>query len=225
MNFLSHYYINRENNSPEYTLGKILPDLLRIAGIRKKFKPNRPAPNLGQSQLQLMSGLHNHLLVDKYWHGSHYFEQYSGKLKQALKAQDFTTIDKYYYFHAHILLELMLDRLLIKHDPTIPQLFYRQLRQIKEETIRHFFRYNGLPGDGGDFYRFFDRFRASEYLYNYTDNEKLMYALGRINERAGVPTFSADDQQPMYEVIDEAERILKDGYLSIFKWIHTKLRE
>lgn len=222
MNFLSHYYIDAEVDIPEYTLGKILPDLLRNYHKGLRIKPEGALAN-EYHLINLNKGILNHYAVDAFFHNSAFFTSNTDQIKKALKSNTYDNIHKYFYFYAHILLEIMLDRLLLKRDQNIGIGFYDHLNSVKEETIKDFFRYNKIELNAKEFFLYLKSFTNARYLFSYINNESLIYALGRINQRAGLAPFSAQDVEKLILIIDEIEVKLQQHYFIIFKEIRKKL--
>lgn len=222
MNFLSHYYIDWQIDDPVYTLGKILPDLIRNFRGDLRVRPS----NVEHEDSTLKSinrGIAHHYMVDKLFHQSTFFIENSAVVKKMMKEAGFASVKKYFYFHAHILFELMIDRLVMNHNNEVPVRFYNQLEMVKGETISKFFRYNNLGNQELDFMHFFSRFISSRYLISYSSNENLAYALGRINSRVGLSPFTGKDLNKLMALIPEVEQHLSGKFLSIFSELQLKL--
>src|SRR3954469_203056 len=83
MNFLSHHYFDSATNNCYFTLGTVLPDLLKNADKSLVLHPEKlthtnPAVNA------IIEGWNKHLLVDKYFHSSAFFLTHSHDLKKLL---------------------------------------------------------------------------------------------------------------------------------------------
>ena len=223
MNFLSHYYIDWEIDDPHYTLGKILPDLLRNFKKGLRIKASEDIAIEFEYLQPLHKGIENHHQVDFHFHNSDFFKKYSNEIKVILKTEAYDSIRKYYYFYAHILLEMMLDRLLLKKNREIGTKFYEQLREIKKETISGFLRYNGVDIPAKEFFNYLSGFVNARYLFEYIDNDKLLYALGRINYRAGLYHFTSADFEKLKGKVGDIESLLHEDYLEIFSEIRKKI--
>jgi hypothetical protein len=83
MNFLSHYYFDRDTTDCYFTLGTVLPDLLKNADKTIILHPENlvhPNPRINS----IIQGWNKHLLVDKYFHSSEFFFTHSHHLKKEL---------------------------------------------------------------------------------------------------------------------------------------------
>lgn len=223
MNFLSHYYIRHQVAHPHFTLGKILPDMLRPFGPANKI---RHAANIKAPETEmewLIKGTFTHLETDRIFHASDFFEQKTASIKQFIKAEKL--FGKYKFFYAHLLLELLLDRILVKHHNDVAPTFYRQLNEVNQATISGFFRYKGLQFSDEQFFRSLDRFTSSRYLFSYAENEGLTFALERTVNHVGLPVFGKSDKKTLINNLDELEATVAADYLSIFKKLEKVIPE
>src|ERR1700735_940779 len=83
MNFLSHFYFDRDTDNCYLILGTVLPDLLKNADKTvilhpEKLKHVNPAVN------SIVQGWNKHLEVDRYFHSSDFFIHHSHQLKKLL---------------------------------------------------------------------------------------------------------------------------------------------
>jgi hypothetical protein len=223
MNFLSHYFIHRHLANPYFTLGKILPDMLRHLGPSTKIREaqNVADPKNGTGWLE--KGVHLHLATDRIFHQSQYFEEMSNFLKKVLKEDQI--FKKFRYIYAHILLELLLDRVLIANYREAALRFYDQLMATEKATIAAYFRYKGLTLDNHRFFQHLQRFVHSRYLFNYLENEGLVFALERTTHLAGLPLFAKSDKSKLINKIEWLEATVEADYLSIFKKLEKEIPE
>src|SRR5437879_12145344 len=83
MNFLSHYYFDRDATICYHTLGTVLPDLLKNADKHIIIHPEKlhhPNPSIND----IIIGWRKHLEVDRYFHSSDFFITRSHELKLLL---------------------------------------------------------------------------------------------------------------------------------------------
>lgn len=222
MNFLSHFFIDWQEDDPPYSLGKVLPDLLRNFDGLVRVKPYNEMPATND-QKSLHKGVEMHYAVDKYFHQSAFFLQNAQKVKNLMLASGFSDAHRYLFLHAHILLELMLDKLIIINNDQVAQKFYEQLGKIDVVTIQPIFRYNNIENHLAAFMHFYSRFLQVRYLYSYTNNESMAYALGRIISRVGMAGFAGSDHDKLLRVIPQVENLMADQFLKIFDEIRRKL--
>jgi len=222
MNYLSHYYILREYDEPAFALGKIIPDLLRVFGPQHKIRKARniEAPH-GPGEW-MMKGAFVHLESDRLFHCSDYFETESQHLKEAIRAG--SSIRKYSYFYAHIFLEMLLDRLLVKKYPELGLRFYEDLERIEESDVQAFFVLKPIAVDAGAFMQVLQRFRQSRYPFEYVHDSCFLYAFTRILHQSGLPPLSLEDRDFVIERIHKSEERLEGEFLRMLGDIEVSVR-
>ena len=117
MNFLSHYYFERENQNENEVIGTVLPDLVKNAHKDWNLYPQK-REEIFATDLRLVSilkGWKKHLEVDILFHSSDFFNHHTSNLKQLLLPilKDSPVRPS---FLAHIGIELLLDHLLVVHE-------------------------------------------------------------------------------------------------------------
>ncbi|MEY3679099.1 MAG: hypothetical protein RI924_1240 [Bacteroidota bacterium] len=225
MNFLSHYYFDRTSDDPYLVLGTVLPDLLKNAN--KNWNPH---PQKQEALFQdepahrsLLEGWKRHLLVDKYFHSSAFFNAHLAQLKQAI-GSCLQPSKVWPSFLAHISLELMLDSLLITDDMIDVDQFYEHLKQSNSEKIADFLKLNQIE-ETEQFFSFFEKFIASHYLDSYRDSEKIVYALNRISMRLWPDGLAQADTKELTRVMMEYRERLKADFRTIFEEIQLKMNK
>ncbi len=85
MNFLSHYYFDRDDTNCYHILGIVLPDLLKNADKTIVLHPEKMHhPN--DAVNSIVTGWNKHLEVDRYFHSSDFFIEHSHELKKTFAA-------------------------------------------------------------------------------------------------------------------------------------------
>jgi hypothetical protein len=220
MNFLSHFYFDRETDNCYFILGTVLPDLLKNADktiILHPEKLHHPNDNISA----IINGWKKHLEVDRYFHSSEFFIFHSHHLKKlllpAIKGSPVKP-----FFLGHIALELILDNLLITTKKITANGFYDHLDECKESIITEFLNFAGLK-DTSVFIKFYEGFKKSRYLHNYADTKEIAYALKRICMRVWNDPFTPGQEVKMNLVLAAYRARLIDDFMSIFDEIENKL--
>lgn len=200
MNYLCHFFIDANpDESPEYHLGLVLPDLARgqIKGLNKAdFNKNN-----------LLRGCKKHLIADKRFHHASFFELGSKQCIELIKKLPFTNTVERKWFIGHVLFEMLLDRLLVQHYPKVAPSFYDQLNQVDESILKNFLFEFGCI-DPTRFMKGFNHFRLAAYIGNYPDNNLFAYSLSRVMKRVGLPELSFSDKVVLMEGIEEIENTM-----------------
>lgn len=191
MNYLSHFFIDHQEGNDYYNTGLLLPDITK--GNIKTFKSNHHSfRNINHQELLL--GCLKHYESDKQFHTSLFFEYYQNIINRHIKEAPFSEALQRKWFLAHILLELMIDRVIVKYAPHITDSFYNSLTAIDDTELQNFL-YAFQVKDYNIFINHFNHFRSVRYIYYYTDNNKFVYSLSRIMMRAGLPEMSETDKK------------------------------
>jgi hypothetical protein len=223
MNFLSHYYFDRDT-SPlmrvYHTLGTVLPDLLKNADKNITLHPEKlhhSDPEIND----IITGWQKHLEVDRYFHSSYFFVTRSGKLRVLLSPAIQGSPVKP-FFLGHIALELILDNLLITTGKVSVDDFYDHLVGCDTAKIKTFLNFSGLQ-DTDRFFRFFEKFKSNRYLGTYADTNQISYALKRICMRVWDDPFTPEHESKMTTVLSAYRDGLLDSFMPIFDLIEYKL--
>ena len=200
LNFLSHYFIHHKIDNPYFNLGLILPDLAR--GSIKKYRELND--DFSINQRNLFNGCLAHLEDDKKFHSSHFFETGTAICLDAIKSNaDLKNIERK-WFLGHILFEMMMDRLLIRHYHGIGKQFYADLNLIDIPELDGFLKKQGLV-ETDRMCRMFHYFREASYILNYTDNNLFGYSLSRVMMRAGLPEISFHERRDLLKSVSDLE--------------------
>jgi acyl carrier protein phosphodiesterase len=218
MNYLSHYYLDRIENSCHHNLGLVLPDFM--AGVNRRWKPTlHPQAKLQQDcEKQMWLGIEKHVSADKVFHSSEFFKENTTFIRQQLELHKEHFDGIRLFFLAHIMLELMLDRLILKKSVEVGHNFYNQLAEVPRPELVSSLQ-KAVQPDFGRFFEFFDRFLESRWIFEYVQDDKLTYALNRIMGRGGQAELLATSHQPLVEVIAVVEDKLQKEYQDFFGWM------
>lgn len=225
MNFLSHFYFERQTTNDYIVMGMVLPDLIKNADKNWNLNPQkdeylfRDVPEYDA----LLTGWKRHLEVDRLFHSSDFFRTQTAVLKQLLMPVLLTGPVKP-FFLAHIGLELVLDHLLLTQTEVNPDRFYDQLRAASTEQLTGFLRLAGLP-DKSRFDKFMNGYLSSRYLFSYEKMENITYALNRICMRLWEDPFTEQQQQLLTQKLEEFKVLLEKNFFSIFEEIDTVLNK
>jgi hypothetical protein len=223
MNFLSHFYFDREtipHMRNYHTLGTVLPDLLKNADKNINLHPEKllhPDPLIND----IIIGWKKHLEVDRYFHSSNFFIFHSSKLRQSLEPAIKGSPVKS-FFLGHIALELILDSLLLTTGRVSTDDFYAHLAGCRAEVIREFLNFSGLA-ETETFIHFYENFKRSRYLETYSETQQIAYALRRICMRVWNNPFTPEHEGRMNAVLSAYRDDLYNSFMTIFDVIEYKL--
>ncbi|MEO8794072.1 MAG: hypothetical protein ABI390_01330 [Daejeonella sp.] len=183
MNFLSHYYFDRNSPDANQVLGSVLPDLLKNANKFWNLHPDKKTELYSDSEFlkSIHTGWQRHIFVDNYFHSSAFFAEHTRKIRTEI-APILINSKVRPFFLAHIGLEIMLDSLLLTRKIVNPHHFYTHLSTTHRPSVDHFLQINQIE-DTQIFFNFLDKFIEINYLHSYHDAENIMFALNNICKR------------------------------------------
>jgi hypothetical protein len=220
MNFLSHFYFDRDSDNCYLILGTVLPDLLKNADKTVILHPEKLIHS-NHDISSLIQGWKKHLEVDRYFHSSSFFLEHSHQLKKMLlPAIEGSPVKP--FFLGHIALELILDNLLLTTQKVTADGFYDHLDGCKKQIVDNFLTFSGLAHTAV-FFKFYEEFKKSRYLYSYADTKEIAYALKRICMRVWKDPFTAAHEAKMNGVLTAYREKLADDFMGIFEEIQQKL--
>lgn len=220
MNFLSHFYFDRDTDNCYLVLGTVLPDLLKNADKTIILHPEK-LYHPHESVNSMICGWKKHLEVDRYFHSSDFFLTHSHRLKNMLTpAIEGSPVKP--FFLGHIALELILDNLLLTTNKITVDGFYKHLEGCDANVIGEFLTFAGLA-DATVFFKFYDDFKKSRYLYSYSDTREIAYALKKICMRVWDNPFTLVQEAAMNEILMAYRAELAGNFMSIFHEIDAKL--
>jgi len=229
MNYLGHYFLslirNRDNkeSSLYYSFGNILPDLARNYKKKYRIKESQNDVLPEEYMAEINEGVKDHFKTDRLFHNSSFFYDYVKLIQTELRSVSLSYLPKRLYFIAHVLLELLLDRVLIKNEMSLCDNFYLSLSKITVNKISLYIKMHQFIDDTKGFIAYFNRFIEKNYIYGYTSNNKIIFALGMVIERTGNNGFISQDHSKLKNVIDSIERKLVIEYKNIFYEINDKM--
>ncbi|MCR8561305.1 hypothetical protein KXD93_26870 [Mucilaginibacter sp. BJC16-A38] len=220
MNFLSHFYFDRESDNCYHILGTILPDLLKNADKTVVLHPEK-LHHSDNAVNSIIAGWNKHLEVDRYFHSDEFFLHHSHQLKKLLlPAIEGSPVKP--FFLGHIALELILDNLLLTTQKITVDGFYDHLDGCRLPIIDEFLTFAGLK-DTSVFNKFYAEFKKSRYLYTYSKTEQIAYALKRICMRVWNNPFTPEHEAAINTVLVSYRESLLDNFMSVFDGIESKL--
>ncbi|HCS21918.1 MAG TPA: hypothetical protein DIW47_15410 [Bacteroidetes bacterium] len=192
MNFLSHHFFYA-NDDPWHNTGLILPDWSRSAKGRRKLEwMVHQEPAEGHSALWL--GCQGHYEADTWFHQCHYFTETTLKIEKDLaKLQELGLFgEQRKWFLAHLLAEMLLDRLIMDRHTDALDHFYGDLRQVPYQDLERFLLQAGKE-EMGRFPQAHKGFIESEFIRHYSRHEGLAESLNRVVQRTGQAALNKEE--------------------------------
>jgi len=217
MNFASHFFLDGIKGKPYYNFGLILPDLMSIYKRGWRITDRAKAKEMIDTDVEILNGMLKHFELDAIFHQSMFFNDHTKLIKDLLKQEKLQLIHVKKHFVAHVLLELLIDRVIIKHDEKVLFDFYNCLDRIEKEKISHFFNENE-PGVIDGFFDFYVKFRERRFLYKYSENETIIFILNKVLERVGLLPFTIlSDIERLDMILSHIEIAIDDDFARVLE--------
>jgi hypothetical protein len=216
MNFLSHYYLHR-NNDNNFTVGLTVPDLLGFHSARVRvteyFLKQAYLTHKDISLKASIEGMLIHLRVDRWFHNSAFFRDKQIFLKDNYKKIT-GSVDIPHHI-CHILLEILLDRHLLMRDPALGDDFYSSYKKFNFEKLALIF--SDLTNFNKD--KFISLARDvsnSHFLNEYLDFNQIYSILERVSRRIGIPLKLNPSRDHIVEFFKDSFDLLEKDNTDLF---------
>lgn len=186
MNFIAHFYVDKHVDDGLFFVGVSTPDWVSIFDRNVRVKANL-LPLIMENEatpaeLSFYNGVMRHLEIDRDFHSSEFFAFETQEIMRLIDRHLGKERVPRSFFVAHVLFELVLDKVLIQSEPSLLPTYYRHLESCSLKRMVQLTEWiTSTPLPGYD--AFLQRFIAKRYLYQYTDWDHLIYVLRRILER------------------------------------------
>jgi len=196
MNFVAHYYVDNHLDNSLFVVGVSTPDLVPVYNknfrLRKRKVEAVLARGGSRDFYQFAKGILRHFEADEYFHSAQFFKEENDLLMELIRKYFPGGEVRRSFFVAHILFELVLDRVLVLDDPRVLDNYYRHWRQQDPQLLS---RLTGqiLENEGEvmeGYPAYIQRFVERKYLYGFSQWEELLYVFKRIMERVGIPDLA-----------------------------------
>ncbi len=212
MNYLSHFYFDRKQVNPQFTLGAAFPDLTRTYNrkLRASSSIRLKSKELPSNLVQLQQGIDRHHYLDSKFHNSDFFHTYTKKFTKLLHASEFETLDKNIYFLAHIVLEILLDRKILEDHKGLAEMYYSQLNSIDNQLITNYFIYRNWEKDLTGFLELYDKFLEKEFIFKYKSDILVSEVINSLHKRVFNTEIEKTDLNKIAICIPKLHFLLKD---------------
>jgi acyl carrier protein phosphodiesterase len=225
MNFLSHFYFEKDSPDENMVMGVVLPDLIKNAQKDSNLYPLKDKQRFEEdtNQVSILKGWERHVQVDAIFHSSAFFKLQTNTLKQILLPV-FENSPVKPFFLAHIGLELLLDHLLIIDGIVNINAFYEHLAKADQESLEAFLQNCGVV-DTAVFFNFLNSFISGRYLLSYQKIENISYALNRICMRLWDNPFTDRQVALLTDGLTVFKDTIAGSYHSIFDEIELQINQ
>lgn len=203
MNYLSHYYFDRDEDNKYYNIGLVLPDLARHHISKLRINPYKNIEFTTEEIGSINRGCNRHFESDRKFHNWAVFVNLSQQAIDLIRESGEKDLDRD-YFISHILIEMMLDKILLDQNPGLADEFYEMIKKVEMDWILKYLRYSGLQDDEL-FKGQHRRFMKAAFLKNYTSIENVVDMVGQVAVRTGLEPFTEEQKELLVEICQTLE--------------------
>lgn len=196
MNYFTHG--RRFLDDPYLLAGTAVPDWLSVVDRKVRARSKGAKLLHGDDDPRaaaLARGIVQHHHDDDWFHRTRAFAElslrFTGEIREALARAPGAADDGLRpSFLGHILVELLLDAALVEEEPDALHEYYDALEQVDplivQQTVN---RIAKSPTDR--LAEFIDLFRAHRFLFDYREDDKLLFRLNQVMRRVKLPALPA----------------------------------
>ena len=203
MNYLSHYYFDRDEDNKYFNIGLILPDLARSHIAKLRINPYKNITFTTKEIASMNDGCNKHFASDRKFHNWMTFVDLTNKATDMIRESGDKDINRD-YFITHIMVEILLDKILLDQNPTLADDFYAMIDSVEMDWILKFMRYAGLQDDElwkGQH----KRFMKAAFLKSYTNVENVVAAVEGVCANLGMIELNDDQRNLLIEICEAIE--------------------
>ena len=203
MNYLSHYYFDRDEDNKYFNIGLILPDLARSHIAKLRINPYKNITFTTNEIASMNDGCNKHFASDRKFHNWMTFVDLTNKATDMIRESGDKDINRD-YFITHIMVEILLDKILLDQNPTLADDFYAMIDSVEMDWILKFMRYAGLQDDElwkGQH----KRFMKAAFLKSYTSVENVVAAVEGVCANLGMIELNDDQRNLLIEICEAIE--------------------
>jgi hypothetical protein len=205
MHFLSHYYVDRQRNNPLFVLGALVPDIVPHFTKTYNHKIRYTEWDLQEPLLSLHQGVLRHYELDAAFHSSLVFKESCAFATECM-LQEGLDREKYrFWFLAHIVTEVMLDRQLIIENPGLVDEYYEMLRNVDINKFDAYLNFLVSEGEKNKILTNFIRFLDVRFLQYMKTTDGAAEGIVRTAQRATGVTFPDIDRGKLIAALHNIE--------------------
>lgn len=203
MNYLSHYYFDRDEDNKYFNIGLILPDLARSHIAKLRINPYKNITFTTKEISSMNDGCNKHFASDRKFHNWMTFVELTNKATDMIRESGDKDINRD-YFITHIMVEILLDKILLDKNPSLANDFYSMIDSVETDWILKFMRYAGLQDDElwkGQH----RRFMKAAFLKSYTSIENVIEAVEGVCANLDMIELNDDQRNLLIEICETIE--------------------
>ncbi len=206
MNYFAHG--RRFLDDPHFLIGTAVPDWLSVVNRRARARERLALPFIDNEDLgisALARGIVQHHRDDHWFHQTRAFAELN--LRFTVAFRDMLDPDPGFRpsFLGHILVELLLDAALIEQSPGQLDAYYAAIETVAPDEISATVN-QMITCQTGMLVFFVPRFSAARFLYDYGEDDKLLFRLNNVMRRVRLAPLPKE----ILSFFPEARNLVKD---------------
>jgi len=186
MNYFAHG--RQFLDQPYFLAGTAVPDWLNVVNRRCRVRRRHAIEFVDHAEAvtsAIARGIIQHLDDDDWFHRTRAFAELQLEFTVAIRDHLGGDGSLRAGFLGHILVELLLDDALRAQTPAQLEEYYTTLNQIEPAAVEGAVALMSTKSPTG-LARFIEIFRSAEVLYDYADDDRLLYRLNQVMQRVGL---------------------------------------
>jgi hypothetical protein len=209
VNYLAHAY--RFLDRPLFVAGTALPDWMNVVDRKNRARRQYALPVLQDPDCQVAefaAGVLQHHADDDWFHSREQFIRLSSQFAVELRGLLDGGLSHQAAFLGHISVELLLDAALIRRDSQLLERYYQLLEELDVRLVQQAAN-RILKRPEHRLAVLIPRFLEERFLSDYPTDSGLLYRLGGVMKRVGLPPLPdladwlSSARQRVYEQADE----------------------
>ena len=183
MNYFAHG--RRFLANPHFLVGTAVPDWLSVVNRRARARERLALPFVDHEDseiAELARGIVQHHRDDHWFHQTRAFAELNLRFTVAFREMLDPDPGFRPSFLGHILVELLLDSVLIEQTPSQLDAYYAAIETVSPEEIAATVN-QMITCQTGMLAMFIPRFSAARFLYDYGEDDKLLFRLNNVMRR------------------------------------------
>lgn len=219
MNYLSHYFLDKELDHPEFLLGSVLPDLFRAGNRKLRIPEIAPETHTHPKLVAFQRGVNKHHLVDRLFHNAIYFHSNSRKITNLLRKADLEGMTRFHHFYGHILLEILIDQILLEEEPDLGLRFYDLLDKVDTDALFEYLKALKLDEHFDSFMRHYEGFKSYRFLLRYAEPQGSARTIVAIAKKMHGYDLTESDVIKLDAVVEQGLDLLRPQNEKLFHTI------
>lgn len=185
MNYFGHYCSDAKDQNPLYNMGLVYPDLYRDQFKRFVIAHKNTECNPLRSVTPFYMGIKQHVKRDEVFHADPIFINAENQLQTLFDEYEISLVLPRIWFVKHVLVELLIDRNLVKRFPGKANAMHQDFEQVLKDHKSTFTRVLSTY-EHQIFFNRLAKISQDKHIFAYLNNQTLIRTLFSIYNKVGI---------------------------------------